>query len=124
MTSNTFILTNRFMKDGVVYKIGITQRKAGNKTQIRCENNSVIWIQRYPLGIEPVSEETVICQPSAFMEKDCVCVLVISGKPDIITGLEEGNFLSAKSWERRSTDKLYVMSENAFLKLKPQIESL
>ena len=103
---------------GVNYKIGKTKEAAGKRTQICCKDNAVIWKQQYPLGIAPVSTENVICQPGAFIEKGMVCVLVITGKPDIIEGLEDGAFLSAKSWGSADSSKLYVMSEKAFSELK------
>ena len=103
---------------GVNYKIGKTKEAAGKRTQICCKDNAVIWKQQYPLGIAPVSTETVICQPGSFIEKGMVCVLVITGKPDIIEGLEDGAFLSAKSWGSADSSKLYVMSEKAFSELK------
>ena len=103
---------------GVNYKIGKTKEAAGKRTQICCKDNAVIWKQQYPLGIAPVSTENVICQPGAFIEKGMVCILVITGKPDIIEGLEDGAFLSAKSWGNADSSKLYVMSEKAFSELK------
>lgn len=115
--SDTFIRVIDTNKDGIDYKIGITQKKADKRTRISCKDNNVIWSQTYPLGISPVSEENVICQPSTFIEKGRVSILVISGKPDLIEGLEEGAFLSAGSWDRHSSDKLYVMSEKAFSEL-------
>ena len=117
MNENTFIRIIDLSKDGIDYKIGVTQKNADKRTRISCKDNAVIWCQTYPLGISPVSEENVICQPSAFIEKGRISVLVISGKPDLIEGLDEGAFLSAGSWDRRASDKLYVMSENAFSQL-------
>lgn len=113
-----FVLVNYFKKNGVDYKVGVTQKKANKRTKIHCKDNHVIWEQVYPLGISPVSEETVICQPSEFMEKGRVCVLVVAGKPDGILGLEEGVFLSAQSWDGLNVNKLYVMTEKAFSNLK------
>lgn len=120
----TFLIVNYFNKNGIDYKIGVTRKKANKRTRIHCKNNHVIWEQIYPLGRSPVSMETVICQPSSFMEKKRICVLVIAGKPDGISGLEEGVFLSAQSLNGFATNKLYVMSEKAFSKLDLQLENL
>lgn len=116
--NNNKILVEYLNKNGVDYKIGVTRRKANKRTRIHCKNNHVIWEQIYPLGWHPVSEETVICQPSAFMEKGVVCVLVVAGKPNGISGLEEGVFLSAQSWDSSNPNKFYVMTEKAFSNLK------
>ena len=117
-TSDSYISVEYLSKNGVNYKIGKTKEAAGKRTQICCKDNAVIWKQQYPLGIAPVSTENVICKPGAFIEKGMVCVLVITGKPDIIEGLEDGAFLSAKSWGSADSSKLYVMSEKAFSELK------
>ena len=108
-TTQSCISIEYLSKNGVNYKIGKTREAAGKRTQICCKDNAVIWKQQYPLGIAPVSTETVICQPGSFIEKGMVCVLVITGKPDIIEGLEDGAFLSAKSWGSADSSKLYVM---------------
>ena len=108
-TTESCISIEYLNKNGVNYKIGKTKEAAGKRTQICCKDNAVIWKQQYP---------HVICQPGAFIEKGMVCVLVITGKPDIIEGLEDGAFLSAKSWGNADSGKLYVMSEKAFSELK------
>ena len=117
-TNESCISIEYLSKNGVNYKIGKTKEAAGKRTQICCKDNAVIWKQQYPLGIAPVSTENVICQPGAFIEKGMVCILVITGKPHIIEGLEDGAFLSAKSWGSADSSKLYVMSEKAFSELK------
>lgn len=113
-----FVSINYANKNGTDYKIGLTQKKANKRTHIYCEDNHVIWRQLYPAGLGCAIEEKVICQPSTFIETGVICVLVISGKPGSIAGLEEGVFLSAKSWGDVSFDKIYVISEKAFAKLK------
>ena len=45
------------------------------------------------------------------------CVFVVSGKPDMICGLDEGIFLSVKMLNINTNpnpNKLYIMSEVAF----------
>lgn len=119
MERNDFISINYTDKDGIDYKIAVTRKKANKRTQINCKNNHVVWKQMYPLGTcSNNSTEEVICQPSTFIEPGKLCILVISGKPDMIVGLEEGIFLSAKSLENADLNKMYVMSEQAFSQLK------
>lgn len=113
-----YTVTNYISKNGIAYKIARTIKKANKKTQILCTNNSVVWRQTYPLGRCPVVVESVICQPSSFIEKEKICILVISGKPDGILGLDEGLFLSAQFFSIATFNKIYVMSENAFSKLE------
>lgn len=118
MKNDIFIRINYLNKNGADYKIATTIKNANKRTQIYCKNNQIIWKQLYMIGRFPASEDYIICQPSSFIEKDKICILVISGKPDGIAGLEEGYFLSVNSWGSFDLNKIYVMSENAFNKLK------
>ncbi len=98
-------------------KTGFTKRKANKKTVIHCRENCIEWQQFYPVGIRPTSTTEVICQPSSYLESGTLCILVISGCPAYISGLDEGDFLSSRLFDIRNRKKLYVMSEKAFRKI-------
>lgn len=108
-----------------VYKIIFTKRKANKRAKIHCTGNQIIWEHMYPLGRSPLSVKTNICQPSSVIDINMFCVFVISGKPDIICGLDDGIFLSSRRLNiNTNPNKLYVMSEVAFKEcLLPTIES-
>lgn len=95
-------------------KIGFTKKKANKKTVIHCRENCIEWQQFYPVGIRPTSTTEVICQPSSYLESGTLCILVISGCPAYISGLDEEAFSSARMFDARHCGKLYVMSERAF----------
>ena len=97
------------------YKIIFTKQKANKKTKIHCADNQIIWEQMYPLSISPLSVKIMICQPSSIIDVDKFCVFVISGKPNIICGLDQGLFSSVKMLNiNTSKNNLCVMSEVAF----------
>lgn len=95
-----------------------TLEKANKRTVIHCEGNSVSWEQIYPLGHTPVSEKHILVNASSFAgEKGSIRMVVISGTPSCIQGLDEGIFLSHLRYgEFRNDvgDKIFVMSEPRF----------
>ncbi len=51
----------------------------------------------------------------SFFEKDHCCVLIVSGTPGMIRGLDEGRIASAKTFSSDAdTCKLYVMTKKEF----------
>ena len=89
-------------------------KKAGRGTRIHCrENGTVYWEQFYPFGgmSQPQREEFVLMKPKC--ESGECTIVVISGKPAMIIGLDECGFVSAKGARKNESD-IYVMSEAAF----------
>lgn len=105
---------SRFELDGAKYKVYKTLKKAGKGSRIHCrEDGTIYWEQLYPFGgfSSPRSEEFVLVKPQN--EPNLHTIVVISGKPSIIIGLDEGIFVSAKC-KRKSESDVHVMSEAAF----------
>ncbi len=101
--------------DDIPFRIAFTKRSVNKRTVVHCSNGNVIFEERIPLGIRPVSENTVICKPGELMTKERRTVLVISGTPDMIVGLDEGVIASAKRYAVEPSPRyLYVISEKAF----------
>ncbi len=101
--------------DDIPFRIAITKRVINKRTVVHCSNENVSFEERIPLGIHPVSEHTVICKPKELMTKERRTLLIISGTPDIICGLDEGIIASAKRYTVEPSSKfLYIMSEKAF----------
>lgn len=105
---STYSLTHM----GIEYIIKITNKRATKRSVIHCEGNTVMWEQLYPSAIFPVSERFPVCKVG-FTEKNQRGVLVIQGVPAIITGLDDGVFVSSKG-PLKSDDDIFVMSYNAF----------
>ncbi len=105
---------SRLELDGVKYKIYKTVKKAGKGSRIHCrEDGTIYWEQLYPFGgmSAPRREEYVLLKPKS--EAGFITVVVISGKPSIIIGLDEFGFVSANG-RMKSEGDIYVMSEAAF----------
>ena len=92
-----------------------SSKKSANKaTHIHCRDNSTVyWEELYPFGgmSTPYREERVLIKPIADGER--TAIVLILGKPGIITGLDEGIFVSANG-KRKNKSSIYVMSMAAF----------
>ena len=103
------------------YEIYFTKKRANKRTVIRCENNTVVWEQfprfpflvgkRYVVGRSRGEAEPLIrLAPS----KQCVRIFVVMGKPGCISGLDQGVFRSAHTFDE---GYINVMSEKRFREL-------
>ncbi len=116
---NELYRTVVFSKNGQNYVVYTTNATATKATHIDCrENGTVYWEQYYPFGsmTGPTRVESVLIKP--LRQKDTVPIVVIKGKPAVITGLDEGMFVSAHGKLKTDTD-VYVMSEHAFKLFAP-----
>ena len=97
------------------YEIYFTRRRANKYSIIHCKNNTIEW-EQFPILPRVVGrlygkrEPMINLAPS----KDCVRIFVIMGKPNCITGLDEGIFRSASKYNERYIN---VMSEARFKEL-------
>lgn len=99
------------------YKILVTKIKCNKKYRIYCKRNQITGEKLIPLGRSPISVIEFVYQTSTVIESDTICLVVISGKPSIICGLDEGIFSSIRTLDiNTEKNKLYVMSECAFKK--------
>ena len=106
--SSTYFLRH----NDIEYIIKITNKRANKHTVIHCDGGMVVWEQIYPLGIKPVSERFPVCKAD-FTSKKQRGVVVIQGAPSLITGLDEGSFISSRGTPKSDED-VFVMSFNAF----------
>ncbi len=107
-----------FSNNDVNYRIAVTKKKAHKKIRITSDDGQVIWEEAFPAGLYPVFEKEVLVKPSELIDKSKVSILVITGKPGIICGLDNGMIASANAFKSNfCLDKLYVMSGAAFKKI-------
>ena len=105
----------KFEDDNKKYEIYFTRKRANKYSIIHCENNTVEW-EQFPIlpriaGRRYGIREPIICiAPS----KECVRIVVILGKPNFITGLDEGVFRSIHKYDE---NYINVMSEARFKEL-------
>ena len=116
---NELYRTVRFSVGEQKYVVWQSVRTATKATHIMCEENgTVYWKQFYPVGhIAYTAETSVLIKPRA--EAGEVGILVVKGKPGIITGLDENGFISARGTRKKGSD-VFVMSEAAFKAFAPQ----
>lgn len=103
-----------FSKHGNKYSVFISKSRATKATHIECRpDNTIYWVQFYPFGAGrwPSRVENVLIKP--INHKDETTLIVIKGKPGIITGLDEGIFVSSRGIPK-SNNSVYVMSEGDF----------
>lgn len=114
VSENDLYQTVTFSKSGQNYVVYVTKAAATKATHIECrQNGTVYWVQFYPFGgiSRPSRVEKVLIKPSR--PKDTVAILLVKGKPGMITGLDDGMFVSVHRKLKNDTD-VYVMSESAF----------
>ena len=110
---NELYKTVCFERNEKQYVIYVSKKKAGKGTHIYCnDDGTVYWEQLYPFGgiSRASSDRYVLVKP--IIKKSIVQIVLISGKPDSINGLDEGIFVSSRGKKR--DDCIYVMSETAF----------
>lgn len=103
--------TTEFCFRDIEFSLHILKRKANKHTTIHCaENGGVTLEQAYPVGISPLRETTTILHPGE-IENNKVTILVITGAPGWITGLDQGVVHSSRYGCQKTG--FYVMSESA-----------
>ena len=112
---NESFKTVSFSKSGRNYTVYVSKARATKATHIECRNdNTIYWIQFYPFGgmSRPSRAERVFIKPIPGRREETSIVL-IKGKPGLITGLDEGIFVSSRGTPK-TKNSVYVMSEGAF----------
>ena len=106
--------TVRFTVNDRAYVVYATKKAATKYVHIHCKGGTVYWERFYPNTgpvASPISEITAWIRPEC--KKDETAIVLIKGKPGIITGLDEDIFVSAHGQKKKPSD-VFVMSEAAF----------
>ena len=99
-----------------------TLKKANKRVIVTCDGHTVRGVRLIPISIHTVAvaKEAEFNIEVAGMADDCVAIIVISGKPGLIKGLDEGLFVSA-SGTAKDKKFIYVMSEARVRTFEPDI---
>ena len=106
----------RFSDGDKNYEVYFTAKRANKRTIINCVDNYIEW-EQLPLlamsrgAVYGIKERILSVTPS----KEYVRIVVIMGKPTVITGLDDGIFRSANKFDEGYVN---VMSETRFKKLE------
>ena len=102
----------KFEDDNKIYEIYFTRKRANRYSIIHCKNNTIEW-EQFPVlpriaGRMYGKREPIITLAPT---KNCIRIFVVKGKPNSITGLDEGIFRSVHKYDE---SYINVMSEARF----------
>ena len=105
----------KFEDDNKKYEIYFTRRRANKYSIIHCKNNTIEW-EQFPFLPRIAGRRYGIREPiiSIAPTKECVRIIVILGKPNSISGLDEGIFRSIHKYDENCIN---VLSEARFKEL-------
>lgn len=107
-----FVKIYKFILDDREYKIVLTRKYANKYSIIHCKDDRIVWQQItrfFNWGGKAVGTMDVIYK--FVQDKNCVTLFVIRGKPNGITGLDDGIFRCANNFDDRYIN---VMSYKRF----------
>ena len=114
MATNEGYTSYAFDYNGKRVVLKKTNRKATKRIIVTCSGHTVSAVRLYPVSHHTVaSEEEFNIDVADMQDKDIIPIVVISGKPGLIKGLDEGIFVSANNSANRKGHVL-VMSEIRF----------
>ncbi|MBR6558533.1 MAG: helix-turn-helix transcriptional regulator [Clostridia bacterium] len=115
VSENDIYKTVTFTVNEQKYTVYVTKKTATKFTHIHCrENKTVCWEQLYILGgISTPGRDLSVILTRPEKEKNEQVIVLIKGKPAVITGLDDNGFVSAHGVAKNDSD-VYVMSEAAF----------
>ena len=105
-----------FEHGGESYRVIMTRKRANKLSLIRCSGRTIAW-EQIPFLYLRYNERgrgDVIANILVGVDKKCVTIFVIKGKPRSIWGLDEGIFRSANKFDK---DFVNVMSEKRFKRI-------
>lgn len=110
---NELFKTVHFVLGGQKYTVYQSKQPATKATHIHCEKDGAVYRENfYVVGtVARTSEKTFLIKPCR--KDDEVVIVLIKGKPAVITGLDENGFVSSRGVRNNKSD-VYVMSETAF----------
>ena len=104
-----------FVLNAQRYVVYYTKKAATRSTRIYCEaDETIYWEQLYKVGgpVAPLLVKQVLVKPKRNVDE--IVIVVIKGKPETITGLDEGIWVSARNGKLSGHKDVFVMSEAAF----------
>lgn len=111
------------------YVVYITNETASKATQIKCADNGVIYWRQYHISFAhmssfgtsaagPLNDNKVLVKPTRAADE--TAIVVIKGKPSLISGLDEGIWVSAAYGKSKSKNDVFVMTEAQFKLFEPK----
>ncbi len=100
-----------FTHNGKDYVVILSKQSAGKGTHIHCKADKTVYWEQLRIGgmAGPQREQYVLTHPHPTGKE--ITIVVIKGKPDLITGLDDNGFVSVKGTPKKPTD-IYLMTES------------
>lgn len=106
--------TYSFEYKGNRIQIKKTMKRADKRVIVTCSGHTVSAVRLIPVTIHtPATEEEFNIDVAEIANDGAVAIVVISGKPGLIKGLDEGIFVSAGG-DGKGKNRVFVMSEARF----------
>ena len=116
MATNEGYTSYAFDYNGKRVVLKKTNRKATKRIIVTCSGHTVSAVHLYPVTHHTVaSEEEFNIDVADMQSKDIIPIVVISGKPGLIKGLDDGIFVSANN-SANANGRVFVMSEARFMR--------
>ena len=114
VSESEHVKTVLFEHEGTSYRVITTKKRATRFSTIRCANDLIVW-EQLPVcarlsGYSHGETQALWSMPIS-VDKSCITMFVISGKPNCIKGLDEGIFRSVHKFDAGCIN---VMSEARF----------
>ncbi len=105
----------KFEHNSKNYEVYLTKKHANKYSFIHCKNNTIEW-EQFPVLPRLLGTSRGYTTPLITLTppSNCVKIVVISGKPNCITGLDEGIFRSVHKYDE---NHINVMSSERFREL-------
>ena len=112
------------------YAVYITKETATKATQIMCADNGSVYWRQYRISFAhmssfgtsaagPLNDVKVLVKPTRAADE--IAIVVIKGKPSIISGLDEGVWVSAAYGKLKGKNDIFVMTEASFKLFSPKL---
>lgn len=112
------------------YAVYITNETATKATQIKCADNGAIYWRQYHISFAhmssfgtsaagPLNDNKVLVKPARAADE--TAIVVIKGKPSLISGLDEGIWVSAERGKAKTPKDVFVMTEAQFKLFVPEL---
>ena len=111
------------------YAVYITKETATKATQIKCADNGSVYWRQYHISFAhmssfgtsaagPLNDNKVLVKPARAADE--VTIVVIKGKPSLISGLDDGMWVSAAYGKLKGKNGVFVMTEAQFKLFSPK----
>lgn len=111
ISETEFLTVYEWKTKNKIYNIYETKKIANKYTYVNCVDDSISWQQnpRIPKLYGKMYGDEIVYLQLSRLNRDVINVFLIKGKPGMISGLDEGKFLSYKNI--KNGNYIYVLTK-------------